>query len=149
MLFLLLGNAFAAAEEEIVESIPGVNKVNAEELINLVGQTPKMLIIDSRIVSDRAHGYIEGSTSLPDIETDCDSLAETIPDKSHPTLFYCNGPKCGRSANAVQIARNCGYTNLHWFFGGFEEWREKNIPTLKNKPSFIALCHSMYRSKPT
>lgn len=128
---LLAGSSYALAEEQIVEHIPGVNKVNAEQLIELAAELPELLIIDSRIVSDRAHGYIEGSHSLPDIKTDCDSLAEVIPAEDHPTLFYCNGPKCGRSARAVQIAQDCGYTNLHWFFGGFEEWQEKNYPYLK------------------
>ncbi|TDY04117.1 rhodanese-like domain-containing protein [Thiohalophilus thiocyanatoxydans] len=133
LLLVFLSNVVAADEEEIIEHIPGVNKVSAEELIELANQIPELLIIDSRIVSDRAHGYIEGSNSLPDTDTDCDSLAETIPDKTHPTLFYCNGPKCGRSANAVQIAKQCGYTNLHWFFGGFEEWQDKKYPYVKDK----------------
>jgi len=133
LLLGLLASSVAGAsqEEEIVTHIPGVNKVDAEGVIELAGRLPDLLIIDSRIVSDRAQGYIEGSHSLPDIDTDCASLAEIIPDKEHPTLFYCNGPKCGRSAKAVQIAKQCGYTNLHWFFGGFEEWQEKNYPYIK------------------
>ncbi len=130
-LLLLLGIGASHAREQVVDHIPGVNKVNAEQLIELATEIPNLLIIDSRIVSDRAHGHIEGSTSLPDINTDCDSLAETIPDKQQPALFYCNGPKCGRSAHALQIAQKCGYTNLHWFFGGFEEWRDKNYPYIK------------------
>lgn len=129
---LAVNSAWANQEkEEIVTHIPGVNKVNAEELIELAGQVPELLIIDSRIVSDRAQGHIEGSHSLPDVDTDCTSLAGVIPDKNHPTLFYCNGPKCGRSANAAQIAKQCGYTNLYWFFGGFEEWQAKNYPYIK------------------
>lgn len=131
MLFLSLPATQAISEEDIVTHIPGVNKVNAEQLIELAADIPDLLIIDSRITSDRAHGHLEGSLSLPDIDTDCASLAKVIPNKQHPTLFYCNGPKCGRSAKAVQIAKACGYTNLHWFYGGFEEWQEKNYPYIK------------------
>lgn len=130
-LLLMSVTSVTAAEEKIIKHIPGVKKVDAEQLIQLATDIPNLLIIDSRIVSDRSHGYIEGSLSLPDIKTNCDSLASTIPDKQHPTLFYCNGPKCGRSARAVQIAQDCGYTNLYWFFGGFEEWRDKNYPYIK------------------
>ncbi|MDR9435501.1 MAG: rhodanese-like domain-containing protein [Thiohalophilus sp.] len=125
------GLAIAGEEEKIVKHIPGVNKVDAEGVIDLAGKFPGLLIIDSRIVSDRAQGYIEGSRSLPDIDTDCENLARIIPDMDHPTLFYCNGPECGRSARAVKIAMGCGYSNLHWFFGGFEEWQEKNYPYIK------------------
>ena len=121
----------ASSEAQIVKQIPGVERVNAEQLIDLAAATPELLIIDSRIANDRVHGYIEGSVSLPDTETDCDALAGVISGKQHPTLSYCNGPTCGRSARAVKIARQCGYTDLYWFFGGFEEWQAKKYPYIK------------------
>jgi rhodanese-related sulfurtransferase len=128
---LYTASVAANSQAQIVEQIPGIEKVNAEQLIDLAADTPDLLIIDSRIANDRAHGYIEGSISLPDTETDCDALAKLIPVKRHPTLFYCNGPTCGRSARAVKIAMQCGYTNLYWFFGGFEEWQAKKYPYIK------------------
>ena len=112
-------------------SIPGSTKVDAEKLIELVGSMPNLLIIDARIRMDRKQGYIEGSISLPDIETDCSSLAVTISSKTTPVLFYCNGPKCGRSVKSVIKANECGYKNIYWFRGGFEEWKEKGYPVLK------------------
>jgi len=69
--------------------------------------------------------------SLPDEQTTCDSLAEAIPSKQAPALFYCNGPKCGRSAVAVKIALDCGYQRIYWFRGGFEEWKNKAYPYVK------------------
>lgn len=113
------------------EFIDGVNKVNAEGLIQLLGQLPNLRIIDSRLTANRTFGYIEGSVSLSDSDTNCDSLSKTLSEKSQPVLFYCNGPKCGRSAVAVEIARECGYNALYWFRGGIEEWREKGYPLLK------------------
>ena len=59
------------------------------------------------------------------------SLARVISAKDRPVLFYCNGVKCGRSAVAVTIARQCGYTRLYWYRGGFEDWKRKNYPYLK------------------
>lgn len=114
------------------DHIPGSTKVNAEGLIDLLDRIPDaLLIIDARINSDRKHGYIEDSISLPDINTTCASLAEVIPASGTPVLFYCNGPKCGRSVKSVRIALECGYTDIYWFRGGFEEWRAKGYPILK------------------
>jgi len=113
------------------EQIPGVTRVEAEEMLELVAREPRLIIIDSRIAMDRHQGHIEGSISLPDTETRCESLARVIPAKTRPVLFYCNGVKCGRSVVAVKIAQACGYTRLYWYRGGFEDWKEKGYPYLK------------------
>ncbi len=113
-------------------TIEGSKLVNAEQLIQVVDEVKGLIIVDSRIPGDRKQGYIEGSLSLPDVETNCDSLAKVLPGgKAGPVLFYCNGVKCGRSAKAVAIALKCGYTNIYWFRGGFEEWLAKGYPYLQ------------------
>lgn len=113
------------------ESIDGSTKVTAEGFIELVDSIPDLIVIDSRIPGDRKQGYVEGSISLPDVDTNCDTLAKHIPGKNAPTLFYCNGVKCGRSAKAVKVALKCGYSNIYWFRGGFEEWLAKGYPYLQ------------------
>lgn len=123
--------AYAEEKEKYPDSVPGTTKVDAEALMELADKTPDLIIIDARIVKDRAQGYIEGSVSLPDIDTNCDSLAKKIPKKTSPVLFYCNGPKCGRSVKSSRKALKCGYTSIYWFRGGFEEWKNKNYPYLK------------------
>lgn len=132
LLLALLAGPSAAGERTAPEFIDGSTNVDAEGLIELVDQFPELRIIDSRITSDRIQGHIEGSVSLPDERTTCDTLAETAPEKSEPLLFYCNGPKCGRSAVAVQVALGCGYQNVFWFRGGFEEWKKKKYPYIKD-----------------
>ncbi|MBL4868208.1 MAG: rhodanese-like domain-containing protein [Pseudomonadales bacterium] len=47
-------------------------------------------------------------------------------------VYYCNGPKCGRSATAVKIALKCGYEKIFWFRGGFEEWKIKRFPIIND-----------------
>lgn len=115
----------AAPVVPVPEQIPGATTVSAEELINLAERLPALVIVDSRIQEDRRQGYIEHSISLPDVDTNCESLAKIIPAKATPALFYCNGVKCGRSVVAVGAALKCGYTEVYWFRGGFEEWQDK------------------------
>jgi rhodanese-related sulfurtransferase len=107
------------------DEIKGSTKINAELLIKLALDHDDLVIIDSRISSDRHQGYIAGSISLPDTETNCTSLFKIIKSKDTAVVFYCNGPKCRRSDRAVDIAKQCNYTNLYWFRGGFEEWKSK------------------------
>ena len=124
-----------AADPESPQQVKGAIKVSAEEVFSLFEKTPGLVIIDSRLASGpssgRANGYIEGSVSIPDTETNCASLAKAIPRKTTPTLFYCNGPKCGRSEKAINVALKCGYKNMYWFRGGFEEWLKKGYPFVK------------------
>jgi rhodanese-related sulfurtransferase len=121
------------ANDKIVspEQIEGTNIVDADGLIKIATQLPGLVLIDSRITADRKEGFIEGSISLPDAETSCDSLAQAIPALTSPALFYCNGIKCGRSATAALIAVDCGYTNIYWFRNGMEEWQQKEFPLVR------------------
>jgi rhodanese-related sulfurtransferase len=113
------------------ETIDGVVIVDAEGLIEKVTRLPDLVLIDSRIPADRAEGYIEGSISLPDENTSCATLARVLPGLTTPVLFYCNGIRCGRSARAVVIARDCGYRDLYWFRNGMEEWQQKKYPLVQ------------------
>lgn len=107
---------------------PWATTIDAEGLIELSSRQQQITIIDSRIAEDRQLGHISGSISLPDIETNCRSLAAVAEDKAQPLAFYCNGVMCGRSLKAVKVANTCGYSSLYWFRGGYTEWTRKNYP---------------------
>lgn len=132
VMFLCLASmAATSASYTSPETIEGTHRIEAEGLIQLANHNESLIIIDSRISSDRKLGYIPGSISLPDTDTSCESLARLIPQKSDPVVFYCNGPNCRRSDNAVVIAADCGYKGIYWFRGGIEAWRENNYPLTK------------------
>ena len=130
-ILIMLMCTINVAADKTPTQLSGTTTVNAEEVIALVGKYPNIVIIDSRISSDRLLGYIEGSVNLPDVKTDCVSFASLIPSKTNLTLFYCNGINCNRSANAIKIALNCGYEKIYWFRGGFIEWKSKGYPFLQ------------------
>jgi len=89
------------------------------------------VIVDARKNSDHLKGFIEGSISLPDTDTNSESLAAIINDKHTPVVFYCNGVKCARSVKAAKIAVESGYSNIFWFRGGWDEWINKGFPITK------------------
>lgn len=132
----LAAAAVVRADQRIApDDIPGVHRVDATGVIRLADTTPLLVIIDSRIAMDRRQGYIEGSVSLPDVDTRCTSLARVVPVRTRPVLFYCNGPRCARSAVAAQIAHDCGYRKVYWYRDGFEDWKAKGYPYLKSRPT--------------
>ena len=124
VIFFVFGTSIAENYRS-PDTIEGSIKINAEALIELASEPDDLVIIDSRIHADRHQGYIAGSISLPDTETSCATLFPLINKKETATVFYCNGPRCRRSDRAVVIARECGYTNIYWFRGGIEEWKNK------------------------
>jgi rhodanese-related sulfurtransferase len=134
---LLAGNPAEASHESTdmaltVDHIDGVTTVDATALIELAQSHPDLRIIDARLHSDRRYGYIEGSVNLPDVDTDCDSLRRIVPEPQTPIAFYCNGPKCLRSAHAVRIAQDCGYQHLFWYRGGIEAWTSEDFPVFRD-----------------
>lgn len=117
------------AEKPIApEAIEGAKTLNAEEVIQLILTEPRLVIIDSRKQEEYAKGHIQGAISLLDTSMVQASLARLTRTKDTPLLFYCNGIRCLRSSNAVQKAKEWGYTELFWFRGGWAEWQEKLLP---------------------
>ncbi len=131
LLTTLIPQTLKATEDELPDTISGTKTINAEELIDLATETESLILIDARLRSDHKQGFIEGSVNLPNTLTSCASLKEFTNDESQPLLFYCNGPKCERSTQAVQIAQSCGYQNIYWFRGGMDEWKKKHYPYIK------------------
>ena len=131
-LILFVSSTTFAEEKETQNMIPGTTKVTAEDIFELVDEHDDLVIIDARKTEDREKGYIEGSIGLPDTVTTPSALAEYIPAKQTPVLFYCNGPKCGRSVKSSLMAIAEGYKNIYWFRGGWEEWSGKGLPVAKD-----------------
>ena len=118
----------------VPEMIAGVDTVSAEQVIEILTSDNPPILVDARIKKDREYGHIESSISLPDIETNCDTLAATVTtDKDKHIMFYCNGVQCGRSVVSIKVARSCGFHKLSWFKGGFAEWKEKGYQYVKKQ----------------
>lgn len=129
--FLLFSSLVAAEKQDVPASLDGTSTVTAEQVVELIGGTDGLVVIDARKSSDREKGWIEGSIGMPNTDTNADSLAKVLPSKTTPVLFYCNGVKCGRSYESAKIAIAEGYSKIYWFRGGMEEWEAKGLPVVK------------------
>lgn len=123
---LTLGVSGARADAPM--SITGATTVDAKAIIALMESKPDLVIIDNRRAEDYANGFIEGAVRVLDTDLTEAVLASHVKTKATPVLFYCNGVKCGRAAKATEMAVRWGYTQVHYYALGMEEWRALGLP---------------------
>ena len=75
--------------------------------------------------------YVEKSAKDADFKASDDqfNLAQLPTDKQTPLVFACNGAECWKSYKASLAAIKAGHTRVHWFRGGFPEWRAAGLKT--------------------
>lgn len=124
-----LGLASIAHAADAPLEIAGAKTVDAAAVIDLVQADAALVIIDNRKEADYNAGHIQGAVHLVDTDiTAPEVLAKVVPSKETPVLFYCNGLKCGRAANATRLAVEWGYGKVHYYAKGMEEWRAEGLP---------------------
>ena len=117
-------------------TLPGVQMVDARTVAQLLEKGARY--IDTRNDVEFKAGRVAGATLVPYVEKsakDADfdpsqdqfALVDTIPDRGADLIFGCNGPECWKSFKASQAAMKAGYTRIHWFRGGFPEWRSAGM----------------------
>lgn len=52
--------------------------------------------------------------------------------KAHPVVIYCSGTSCEDAAMVADALGRLGFTNLHLFQGGWNEWTQAELPEEKN-----------------
>lgn len=87
-------------------------------------------VVDVRTPEEYAEGYIAGSVLVPlqDLQGSQEQLGK-IPDKEKTLYVHCK--KGVRGAQAVEILRGLGYTDVHNVIGGIDAWIFKNYPVQK------------------
>jgi rhodanese-related sulfurtransferase len=131
-IILVLFSSTLSAEEKphAPDVIQGTIIVNAEEVIDLILNNPDLIVIDARKKTEFVKGHIEGAINMLNTKMEAEDLEKVAADKSRAILFYCNGTRCMRSADAIRKAKSWGYTNLIWFRGGWKEWTDKRLPVV-------------------
>ena len=114
--------------------------VSAEEARDLAARGA--LLFDVRTEKEYRDAHPKGALHLPykesskkeigfDRQLDQFALAEAAKDKNIPLVFFCNGAECWKSYKASVWALQAGHKNVHWFRGGYPEWRDKELPLEK------------------
>ena len=107
------------------EIAPGVHTVGELEVIEHI-QSGKPLV-DTRLEHFFRDGTIPSARSIPhdDIVTYRDTLDPRV-----QTVFFCNGPQCPATADAVQRLLDSGYppAAILYYRGGIHDWMTLGFP---------------------
>jgi ABC-type phosphate/phosphonate transport system substrate-binding protein/rhodanese-related sulfurtransferase len=117
--------------------LAGAKIVTAEEVQQLLAKGATFY--DVRSEKEYKEKHCKGALLLPyhekskkevgyDMSQDDFKLTEVAKDKNAPLIFACNGGECWKSYKASLWAQKLGYQQVHWFRGGFPEWKAKNLP---------------------
>jgi rhodanese-related sulfurtransferase len=86
-----------------------------------------LALIDSRLPAAHSEGTIPGAQNIPHAEA-----AERIDelDPRGPTVFFCNGPQCGASPDAIYslLAEGFPPRAILYYRGGLHDWVSLGLP---------------------
>lgn len=134
---------------ETPETLQGATVLDLERLEALMAANP--VLLDVGLADKKPEGFPEGRLWLPTHRSipgavwfpgggAADLTAEqeaaffqrveelTQGDRSTPVVTFCR-PKCWGSWNAGKRLVTKGYTAVHWFPGGIEQWQEAHEVT--------------------
>jgi PQQ-dependent catabolism-associated CXXCW motif protein len=120
------------------DALPGARIVRTAELKEMLERDPRPFLVD--VLSGPVHRSLPGALwlhngGLGDFDAAeeqrfLDVLARLSGhDKAREIVFFCSGSHCWLSYNAALRATRAGYTNVYWYRGGIEAWREAGLPT--------------------
>lgn len=123
-LLLVAGTALAGEESPMtVNGATTVDVAKAKELFEA-----GVVFVDPRRDSDWEAGRIPGAVHLELKSNFNEANLSAAVGKEDPVVFYCNGPKCARAAEASEMAVGWGYTKVNYFRDGFPAWQAAGNP---------------------
>lgn len=123
---LLMFTSFGLYAAEAPMSVDGATTVDAAKAKELFDQGA--LFVDPRRVSEFDAGRIPDAVSLELKSVFSEASLAEHAQKADSIVFYCNGPKCPRSAKCSEQAVGWGYTNVYYFRDGFPAWQAAGYP---------------------
>jgi rhodanese-related sulfurtransferase len=135
---MVMALAAPAAAVDTPTSIQGAKTVGADEVKSLQAQGAKVFDLRKKAAYVEKHvpgslhvKYDEKSAKVAafDASVDAFDLGQLPPDKHAKVVLHGHGADGWKAYKASVLAVKAGYTNVHFFRGGFAEWVTKGFPT--------------------
>lgn len=108
-------------KEEIPMEIPDVSTYI---LLRVLTRNSSTVLIDSRPHNRYLQGTIPGARSVPLSALQQNGVSLLPDQKARPLVFFCENSGCTLAGRSAQYAHEQGYTNVHIYSGGVEEWQQ-------------------------
>jgi PQQ-dependent catabolism-associated CXXCW motif protein len=118
--------------------IPVGQRVTTMDVQHMLGTTPQPLIVD--VLANPHPRTLQGAVYIPaggmagtfqdgNQAQFTQQLAQALAgDETRPIIFFCEGPICWESYNAMLRANAAGYGRIFWYRGGIAAWSEAGLP---------------------
>jgi len=114
---------------------PGVEIDINELLVILQGKRGEYLLGDARPAKKFPPSHIPSAVST--FPRDKEAFSKSLPeDKDKLLVFYCGGPTCPFTGQAVEAAMEAGYTNIKGFQAGLPGWKKSKL-AVHTSPSWM------------
>jgi rhodanese-related sulfurtransferase len=114
-----------------------IPQISCDELRRKLESGGQFVLVDALPPMSFAHSHLPGAINLPPPRVDA-SVAKRLPDKDTEIVVYCASPDCEDSVDTARRLLALGYTNLHHYAGGKNEWREAGLPLERAGAPFVA-----------
>ncbi len=114
------------------QSIGIAQVLSTDDFEKKYNETPNAQLVDVRTTGEYGGGHLPKSQNVDFRSADFTEKIQTL-DKTKPTFVYCLSG--GRSAEAANIMRQNGFTNVYEMGGGYLKWTTKMKPVEGVKPT--------------
>lgn len=126
VLGLVLWGVAAASDQESPLTVSGAVTITTEKAKELFDQG--VPFVDVRTDKDWDAGRVPGAEHLELKSSFSQSALGAFAGSTDPVVFYCNGSKCLRSAEAAEKAVSWGYGQVYYYRDGFPAWQAAGYP---------------------
>ncbi len=113
------------------QSIGIAQILSTDDFEKKYAETPNAQLVDVRTTGEYGGGHLPKAQNVDFRSSDFTQKVQTL-DKTKPTFVYCLSG--GRSAEAANIMRQNGFTNVYEMGGGYLKWTTKMKPVEGVKP---------------
>jgi len=90
-----------------------------------------VIFLDARDYEEYLAGHITGAVSVPFTEFQNDPEIIAGLDRSARIVTYCDGTECQTSIDLAVRLNEMGFTDVWFYFGGWNEWKTAGLPVMK------------------
>ena len=121
--------------KKIVFGLPPGIEIDVQQMLGILTSGQPYTLVDTRPRKPYLMGHVPSASQA--FPKDEDFAAKLPADKNATLVFYCGGPTCPYTSEAVNIALEKGYTNVKGFQAGHPGWQNAELP-LHAHPAWVS-----------
>lgn len=105
--------------------------ISRDELRTMMDENREFKLIEALPEKAFRKAHLPGAINIP-VEADDfeEQVREAVPDKDKDIVVYCANTECPASPKAAKKMEAMGYTSVHDYEAGKEDWQEAGLKTV-------------------